>query len=320
MTSIQRIFEEHRLRSHLSLEHLRQKKPIENQDKQWLSNVEEGKNVLSKALKEARKKADDQWLKCQVRIKNKNQTIPGPKKLLSTDDLKKFKSLVLDPKGTCTTGTDPGIVTTTTTTGKTLAEYYTDINRYIALYALPDTAIGTDTDDDDVVTEEVEETSSSSNIVSIITKLVKPVNNSPRWVYSITHSSKHARCGERKKRKKENVKSEKLERDRKTRELRTRKAHERLAANIRTSFDSSKINYPIKGHARRGSRKVVEALNKPQGNHVIKVDEFLSSAICPYCFARLVKYINVMERSVFQVDQNAVLILCALVDQNIGRR
>ncbi|KAG2227710.1 hypothetical protein INT45_004752 [Circinella minor] len=290
------------------------KKPIENQDKQWLSNVEEEKNVLSKALKEARKKVDDQWLKVSsthsnlrekrsylyyLNKKNKNQTIPGLKKLLSTDDLKKFKILVSDPKGTCITGTDPGIVTTTTTTGKTLAEYYTDINRHIALYALPDTDIGTDTEDDDVVMEGVEETSSSSKNVSNITKLVKPVNNSPRWMNSITHSSKHARYRERKKRKKENVKSEKLERDRKTRELRTRKAHERLAAKIRTSFGSSKMSFfhvvgswvprnsPIKGHARRSSRKVVEALDKPQGDHVVKVDEFLSSTICPYCFARL---------------------------------
>ena len=46
-------------------------------------------------------------------------------------------------------------------------------------------------------------------------------------------------------------------------------------------------NSPIRGHPRRGSKKLKQAMESVQRDRVVVVDEYLSSSVCPYCFRRL---------------------------------
>ncbi|RUS19003.1 hypothetical protein BC937DRAFT_88082, partial [Endogone sp. FLAS-F59071] len=187
-------------------------------------------------------------------------------------------------------GTDPGIVTTSTTIPRTLEEVFADINRFHIL-----------------------STEDGSNVETMlysdgVQRLPRPSKITARLIDNATFK----RCHQKKHQRMEasgvspGIKKKKLAKNRREREVRTKQAYSKITAqerkHIRAHAQPSPgektpaiihcighwqgINSNIKGHSRRGVKKIREQ-HRIYG-HVGITNEYNTSKTCPYCFSKIV--------------------------------
>ncbi|KAI7850634.1 hypothetical protein BDC45DRAFT_539113 [Circinella umbellata] len=68
-------------------------------------------------------------------------------------------------------------------------------------------------------------------------------------------------------------------------------------------------NFPIKGYRRKSSKKVQAAAKQCEHDKVIEVDEYLSSAVCPYCFQRLSNHIYRRDDKLVKINGAKTFVL-----------
>ncbi|KAI7859112.1 hypothetical protein BDC45DRAFT_553531 [Circinella umbellata] len=249
--------------------------------------------------------------------------------------LQKIGFDIHDPK-TFISSSYPGLVVTTCTIGTTSKQYLYVINNYKNSYTLlecEDTCYEMDIDAEKEANTDVLESSNimatqgqssipplaSSSALSLpVPSLLKyATNNTPQSMDNKTLSKKNIEGNENvKKRKKVEISRDSLNHDRKTRSLLDKLAHKKLVAKIRRkmvngvknvkvnhSFGACKLrNSPIKGHRRRGSKKVQAVAKQCEHNKVIEVDKYLNFTVCPYCFQRLSNHIYRRKNKLVKVN------------------
>ena len=190
-------------------------------------------------------------------------------------------------------GSDPGIVATTTTTGKSVSSYLQDTNRFKALYC---EELEYDDDDDPAPKPDPS--------LLHIEPVKRPLKNTSKSENHGTFSTLHRRKREKRERSGRPLTQKELDKDRRAREVRTKKYYGRLAARLRDFATKRKKkrrcihffgnwtprNCPIGGHARRGTKKLEQALASAPHDKIERVDEYASSKTCPYCFADLIPH------------------------------
>jgi hypothetical protein len=205
-------------------------------------------------------------------------------------------------------GTDPGLVTTSTTVSKTLEDVLADINRFEVL--------STEDSNDDKTDMDVDMDVKMSKMSKMSVKpLPKPSRITAGLINNVTFDRKHRK--NREKRQACGVSaSSKLAKEQYEREIRTKKAYSKICGNEKKQICSSVegptdviycvghwqgVNCTIKGHSRRGMKKIRKqycALGS-----VGITNEYNTSKLCSHCFSRVVLHrvrrtINGVERVV----------------------
>jgi hypothetical protein len=187
-------------------------------------------------------------------------------------------------------GTDPGTVVTSITVPTTLDSIFASINRFQGLASIEDSS-------DD-----------GAPYAFSVDRLPKAHKITAGLINNVTFLTKHQnRHRQRQKRGvDEEIRRRKLAKENREREIRTKRAYGKIAAKERRHIRAhaqlppdapkpalihcighwSGINSCIKGHSRRGMKKI-RAQHRIYGNVAI-VNEFNSSKTCPFCFSKVV--------------------------------
>ncbi|CAG8566820.1 393_t:CDS:2 [Paraglomus occultum] len=183
-------------------------------------------------------------------------------------------------------GTDPGIVTTTTTIPKTLEEICADIDRFQALLLS-----GTDGFDKQF---SVKQLPRCSKITSGL-------------INSVTFLRRHQKKDERRRTNgmDELIRQKKLSKGHREREIRIQRAYGKIIGQERRQIRAyaqpsvgkqvpaiihccghwKSTGSTIKGQSRRGTKKIIEQYRNH--GHVEFTNERNTSKICPYCFSEI---------------------------------
>ena len=184
---------------------------------------------------------------------------------------------------------DPGIVATTTTTGKSVSSYLQDTNRFNALYCEE-----SEYNDDDAAPR-------PDPLLFHNEPVKRPLKNTSKPVNHGTFSILHRRKREKRERSDRPLRPKDLDKGRRAREVRTKKYYGRLATRLRDFATKRKKkrrcmhffgnwtprNFPIGGHARHGTKKLEQVLTSAAHGKIEKVEEYASCKTSPYCFAGL---------------------------------
>jgi hypothetical protein len=212
-------------------------------------------------------------------------------------------------------------VVTSTTVPRTLDEVRADINRYQLLANdVKDEHEDEDDDKDEDEDEDGMDIDGDGDGSVGIRRLPKPNKITAGLVNTASFFSKHQK--KREKRKKAGEEDEKKRaKERREREIRTKRAYGKIAGQerryLRSHAQSSSpdtaavvhcighwqgVNCGLKGHARRGMKKIRQ--QHSIHGHVGTTDEFNTSKTCPFCFSRVV--LHRARRTVDGVEKKVV--------------
>jgi hypothetical protein len=187
-------------------------------------------------------------------------------------------------------GTDPGIVTTSTTIPRTLEEVFADINRFQVLSA------------------EDNSNPETTPYPFDVKRLPKPSRITAGLIDNATFKKCHQKRHQRRQASgvSAELQQKKLAKERREREIRAKRAYGKITAQERRRIREHAqlppgeqapavihcfghwqgVNSPIKGHSRRGTKKIREQ-HRIYG-HVGLTNEYNTSKTCPYCFSKVV--------------------------------
>jgi hypothetical protein len=186
-------------------------------------------------------------------------------------------------------GTDPGVVTMSTTIPKTLEEVCADINRFQVLS-----------------TEDCSDTETVPCLFDV-KQLPKSNKITAGMIDNAAFKRHHQRKQQRRKTNGVDIETlqRKMNKERREREIRTKWAYNKIAAQERRRIHThaqpsgkpaptiihcfgrwQSTNSPIKGYSRRSTKKIREQ-HRAYG-YVGLTDEYNTSKVCPYCFSKVI--------------------------------